>query len=181
MARPVRLRNSVPVRSLYFALLLVPGLVSFAPTRRRVVTEHDANGQLVSRVEYRDGKRDGLSEAWYPNGQLAYRRGYAQGRESGEHTGWWPDGRLHFAYHYRDGLIEGEAREWYPNGIQYRDFHYQGGHEEGNERMWYTDGKLRANYVMRDGRRFGLPGVKGCDGVTKEVASRESRVARTGL
>ena len=148
------------------------GLASFAPARRRVVTERDANGQLLTRVEYLDGKRDGVSEGWYPNGHLAYRRGYAQGRESGEHTGWWADGRLHFVYHYRDGLIEGEAREWYPNSIQYRDFHYRAGQEEGRERMWYTDGKLRANYVMQDGRRFGLPGTKGCTGVDTAVVIR---------
>ncbi len=128
------------------AIALVSGLASFAPQAPRVVVE-----------------------ARYPNGQLWYRRSYRGGREDGLHTGWWADGRVHFVYHYRDGLIEGEAHEWYPNGIQYRDFHYRAGHEEGSERMWYTDGTLRANYVMRDGRRFGLPGTKGCTGLDSAV------------
>ena len=120
-------------------MLLVPGLASFSPRAPIVVVE-----------------------ARYPNGQLSYHRTYRDGRENGVHTGWWPDGRVHFIYTYRDGLIEGVAREWFPSGKLYREFHYAAGQEEGSERMWYTDGKLRANYVVRDGRRFGLPGTKGC-------------------
>jgi hypothetical protein len=32
----------------------------------------------------------------------------------------------------------------------------------GQQRMWWPDGTLRANYVVRDGRRYGLLGAKGC-------------------
>ena len=127
-------------------LLLVPELASFAPPVPVVVVE-----------------------ARYPNGQLWYRRTYRDGREDGVHTGWWADGRIHFVYTYRDGLIEGLAREWFPNGRRYREFHYVAGQEEGSEQMWYTDGKLRANYVVRNGRRFGLPGTKGCTGLDTTV------------
>jgi len=187
------------------ALLLLPGVASFArsgaPVRvvdaadpalvRRfgVLRWHDTafSGDVVERdstgaqseTEYRDGVRDGWARAWYPNGQLTYERQYRQGKEVGAHRGWWPDGREHFVYHYGDGLTEGTAREWFPSGQLYREFHYAAGHESGSERMWYADGRLRANYVVRDGRRFGLPGSKGCTGLDGlELASRESRVAK---
>ncbi len=171
-------------------LLLVPGLASFARPVVNVrvvdladeaiairngvllwhnapltgtVTDHDADGARTS-TEYRTGMRNGWARAWYGNGQLSFERHYADGREDGEHRGWWPDGRARFAYHYRDGLIEGTAREWFADGSRYREFHYAAGQEEGTEQMWFADGRLRANYVVRNGRRFGLPGTKGCNG-----------------
>ena len=30
--------------------------------------------------------------------------------------------------------------------------------------MWQEDGTARANYVVREGRRYGLMGAKGCVG-----------------
>ncbi len=128
------------------------------------VLEHDSAGATVSRSKYRDGRRDGESLGWYADGRPMYRRAYARDRETGTHTGWWPDGSVHFIYRYRDGRLEGTAREWFPNGQLYREFNYRAGQEEGAEKMWYPDGLQRANYVVHDGRRFGLPGTKGCTG-----------------
>ena len=147
-----------------------------APFTGRLI-EHDSLGAVIAATAYRAGRRDGVAEAWYGSGAPRYRRHYVEGREEGEHAGWWEDGRVHFAYHYRHGLIEGEARELFPDGTPYRDYHYVAGQEEGSQKMWYADGTLRSNYVVRDGRRYGLPGTKGCAG-RDTVVSRESRVAK---
>jgi antitoxin component YwqK of YwqJK toxin-antitoxin module len=60
--------------------------------------------------------------------------------------------------------LEGRAREWFANGRLYREFRYRHGQEDGAQRMWYADGTLRASCVVRDGRRWGLMGAKGCTG-----------------
>ena len=133
---------------------------------------HDSAGRLREEAGYRDGLRDGEALAWYANGQLAYRRQYAHDRETGTHTGWWEDGSLHFTYQFVAGALEGTAREWFRNGKLYREFNYRHGQEEGAEKMWYPDGIQRANYVMRDGRRFGLPGTKGCTGEDSTQVTR---------
>jgi antitoxin component YwqK of YwqJK toxin-antitoxin module len=52
--------------------------------------------------------------------------------------------------------------DWFPDGTLYKQFRYEHGHESGAQRMWYVDGSVRANYVVRDGRRYGLIGAKGC-------------------
>ena len=39
---------------------------------------------------------------------------------------------------------------------------YVDGKEAGAQRMWNEDGTLRANYVIKEGRRFGLLGSKPC-------------------
>jgi antitoxin component YwqK of YwqJK toxin-antitoxin module len=84
------------------------------------------------------------------------------GRERGEHREWYSDGQIKSEQSFRDGLLEGVARKWFPGGRLYREATYEAGVEEGSQRMWYTDGSLRANYVVRDGRRFGLIGSKAC-------------------
>jgi antitoxin component YwqK of YwqJK toxin-antitoxin module len=39
---------------------------------------------------------------------------------------------------------------------------YEAGIEVGQQRQWYDDGSVRSNYVMKNGRRFGLLGTKNC-------------------
>lgn len=116
-----------------------------------------------------DGRVHGVDRTWFANGQRMSERRFVNGREDGLHEGWYADGRRHFRYSYRDGVLEGHALEWYPNGASYRDFNYRAGHEQGPEKMWFPDGTLRANYVMLNGRRFGLPGSKGCTGSDSSI------------
>ena len=142
------------------------------PFTGRLVRRHEG-GSVESMTYYRDGLRHGQARAWYASGALRYRRSYRGGREEGVHVGWWEDGSLHFIYAFEDGVHEGNAREWYPDGTPYRDFNYVEGKESGPQRMWHTDGSLRANYVVKDGRRYGLIGSKGCVGnqeTNEEVA-----------
>ncbi|MES2177672.1 MAG: hypothetical protein V4550_07375 [Gemmatimonadota bacterium] len=105
---------------------------------------------------------DELRRVWHDNGQLAEERGFVKGRENGTHRGWWPSGAVHFTYEYRDGVLDGVSREFYPSGALWRAQHYARGHEEGLQRLFWEDGRVRASYVVRGGRRFGLMGAKGC-------------------
>ena len=57
---------------------------------------------------------------------------------------------------------EGEFKEWYSSGLLGKDFHYVKGQEEGSQRLWWDNGTVRANYVIRDGKKYGLIGMKLC-------------------
>jgi antitoxin component YwqK of YwqJK toxin-antitoxin module len=105
-----------------------------------------------------------VRRGWFDDGSLAWERTYREGREHGLHRGWYPSGGKRFEIRYVDGFAEGEAREWYPSGKLLTEFRYVRGHEMGRQRMWTEDGILRANYVVRDGRRYGLIGSVGCTG-----------------
>lgn len=100
----------------------------------------------------------------YPDGAVWYVRTYRDGKEEGMHRGWWPNGARKFEYHYHNGLAEGAQREWFDDGSPYTEFNYSKGHEAGLQRMWTSYGKLRANYIVKDGRRYGLIGAMGCRG-----------------
>jgi antitoxin component YwqK of YwqJK toxin-antitoxin module len=125
---------------------------------------HRADGPNVIEAHYRDGLLDGEVRGWYENGVLEYQRTYRQGREEGEHRGWYPDGHPKFVYHYVHGLSEGSQQVWYPGGQPFTSFHHHEGHEAGQQQMWNADGSIRSNYVVRDGRRYGLLGARGCTG-----------------
>lgn len=147
------------------SLEMADGILSlFDSPVTATLVEHYADGALKRSEAWVDGRRHGSSVSWYGNGQMNELRVYVDGRKEGQHMGWYADGTLHFDYDFRLGLHEGNALEWYPSGILYRDFNYAAGQESGPQRMWNVDGSLRANYVVRDGRRFGLIGAKGCTG-----------------
>lgn len=152
-------------------LVTDPGIVH----RDGAVYYHDSlfNGYLValydqdvekSRTPYLAGKKHGRAEAWYPDGTKMEERFWVNGLKEGEHRGWWDDGTLRYVYHFVDDVHEGAAQEWYADGAPYRDFNYVSGQEEGTQKMWNADGTFKANYVIRDGRRFGSIGAKPCGG-----------------
>jgi len=128
------------------------------------VLEHFANGELKRDATYHDGKLQGLTRGWHDNGRLDYARTYSAGLEEGTHEGWYENGSRRFEYHFSKGLSEGISKQWYRNGKPYTLFHFANGQETGQQQMWDTEGKLRANFVIRDGRRYGLPGSAGCRG-----------------
>ena len=128
-------------------------------------------GQVIARYaskdtaifsQWRNGVEHGIHQQWYADGQIKEERHYTNGRKTGIHRGWYPAGQRSFVYAFSNGEHHGIAEEWYPNGQPYRTFQYEHGHEAGLQRMWQEDGTLRANYAVRNGRRYGLIGLKLC-------------------
>jgi len=115
------------------------------------------------KLQYKDGRKNGYEKRWYSNGQLAQNRTYSRGVKIGDHLGWWENGISKFEYHFNEkGEYDGNRKEWYKNGQLVRDFNYLNGKEKGSQRMWASNGKIRANYVVKNGERFGLIGLKKC-------------------
>ncbi len=122
-----------------------------------------ANTSFKMKLQYVAGRKDGYEKQWYPNGKPSQSRWYSQGIKINNHLGWWKDGTPKFEYHFNTkGEYEGSRKEWYPNGQLVRDFNYASGKEIGSQRMWTDGGKIRANYEVRNGERFGLIGLKKC-------------------
>jgi len=52
--------------------------------------------------------------------------------------------------------------------------HYTAGHEDGVQQLYREDGSLYANYIVRDGRKYGLTGEKECANVLRQDTSYAS-------
>lgn len=121
---------------------------------------------LKSEIVYKEGKKHGSEKYWFENGELAQERYYVDGLKSGIHKAWWGPDRPKFVYHFNNqGAFHGEVKEWYRSGQLYMSFNYNHGKENGSQRLWKMDGTIKANYEVVNGERFGLIGLKKCNGV----------------
>ena len=118
--------------------------------------------RYVQRVSYENGVRHGLARAWYSDGSLAYTRRFSKGLRQGEHLGFWPGGIPQFRHRYVDDLFEGEQASYYKNGMPLEVRHYHAGQEVGRQQIWAASGELSSNYIVKEGRRYGLVGSIDC-------------------
>jgi hypothetical protein len=109
-----------------------------------------------------NGVEEGTQKKWYANKQLAEERFYINGKKEGTHQGWWPDGKPKFSFSAYNDEYDGEFKEWYFSGLLGKQFHYLNGQEEGSQRLWWDNGTVRANYVIRKGKKYGLIGLVTC-------------------
>ena len=133
------------------------------------VLDYYEDGNLKSKTTYIKGKKHGTSHHRYQNGSIKEIREYAENNKVGYHRGYWPNGNLKFTYHFKDGMHHGVAREWFVHGQMFKQFNFVEGREDGSQKMWTEDGAIRANYVVKDGRRYGLIGLKNCKSVSDET------------
>ena len=119
-------------------------------------------GDTAQLQSYFNGVEEGEQKAWYPDKQLAEQRFYINGKKEGLHQKWWPDGKQKMYFTAYANEYSGEFKEWYASGLLGKDFHYVNGYEEGSQKLWWNNGTVRANYVIRNGKKYGLLGLKTC-------------------
>ena len=118
---------------------------------------------------YLKGNRHGIWVQYFPGHVLKECRTFEQGKKTGAFFQYFPTGKKQQEYHFQNDEYQGLAREWNENGVLIREMHYVAGHEEGSQKLFYDNGQVRANYVMKNGRRFGLLGTKNCVNVTARL------------
>jgi antitoxin component YwqK of YwqJK toxin-antitoxin module len=127
------------------------------------------NQDTLSIEGYKNGLLNGVSKRWYENKILMEERYFEEGKKNGKHTAFWEDGKKKFQFSTKNDAYEGEMTEWASDGKLYHVGNYVNGQEEGSQKMWYDNGKIRANYVIRNGKRFGLLGTKNCKNVSDSI------------
>ena len=120
------------------------------------------NGDTAALNCYFNGVEESIQKKWHPNSFLAEERFYINGKKEGVQKGWWPNGQPKFYYTALDNEYNGEFKEWYQSGLLAKQFHYSKGQEEGSQRLWWDNNAVRANYVIKNGKKYGLIGLKIC-------------------
>jgi len=123
--------------------------------------EYYPSGGIKRQSKFRDGLLNGNVTTWYPEGNKQSVRFYNNGEKEGTHTGWWPNGNVRFEYQFSRGMYHGTFREWYENGKPLHLFNYR----EGNEVSavgWRDNGKTYINFVVRNGKKYGLTNTRLC-------------------
>ncbi|MGB3586484.1 MAG: toxin-antitoxin system YwqK family antitoxin [Tunicatimonas sp.] len=120
---------------------------------------------------YQNGRKHSTWRQYYPTGRIREERYFQSGKKEGHYQAWWPNGNLRLDYHFSGGEYEGNCREWNIDGMLIKDMNYHRGYEQGSQKLWYSTGGIKSNYVMKNGRRYGLLGTKNCTNVTDSVPS----------
>jgi antitoxin component YwqK of YwqJK toxin-antitoxin module len=140
------------------------------------------SGILASKNGYLNGKLEGIQEKWFENGTKKELRWYANNHKIGKHEGWYANGQKRFEYFIENDIPIKIHREWYPGGQLYTLFGYnKEGQPEGTQQMWFENGQIKANYVIKNGRRFGLFGAKGCMGQNEKKQTGLKTITKSEL
>ena len=118
---------------------------------------------------YQEGKEQGEWKQFYPSKKIMEKRYFREGQKTGEYIAWWENGNTRLQYFFLADEYEGTCREWNETGLLTKVMHYKRGHEEGQQQCWYDNGKIKANYIIKDGRRYGLLGTKNCINVSDSI------------
>ena len=130
---------------------------------------NSVNTDTISAETYFDGLQNGISTKWYDTRKLMEQRNYLNGKKNGKQTAFWENGHKKFEFTAKDDACEGEMKEWNIYGKLIHLANYKNGQENGTQKLWYDDGKTRANYVIIDGKRYGLLGTKNCRNVSDSI------------
>ncbi|BDD00956.1 toxin-antitoxin system YwqK family antitoxin [Persicobacter psychrovividus] len=124
----------------------------------------------VFKGEYQEGRPHGLVQKWYESGERQECRYFSDGLKDGPQVAFWKNGNKCFEYTAEREIYQGKLQEWNVDGQLIHLAHYKDGQEEGEQKLWYDNGKIRANYVIINGRRYGLLGTKNCVNVSDSLA-----------
>ena len=118
---------------------------------------------------YKKGLLEGEFRKWFPNKQLWEKRMYVEGKKNGLQQSYWENGIKRFEFIAKDDAYEGEMKEWAQDGLLVHLSNYVNGQEDGTQQSWYSNGKIKSNYFIIKGKRYGLLGTKNCKNVSDSI------------
>jgi hypothetical protein len=114
-----------------------------------------------------NGKSEGYTKEFFESGHPLSTRYYTAGEKDSVHIGWWDNGNIRFVYHFKNGNYHGSFEEFYTNGKPLKKILYNNGIDSCGW-GWRENGKPFMNYVLKDGRRFGLMNAQLCYSLKNE-------------
>jgi antitoxin component YwqK of YwqJK toxin-antitoxin module len=144
-------------------------IINKQPFSGRLFSLFPSTRDTVEIASYREGREHGEWVKFYPSGKIKEKRFFDDGQKIGEYLAWWENGNRQLHYFFEADEYEGTCKEWNIDGKLVKVFNYKKGHEEGHQQWWYDNGRVKANYVIQDGRRFGLLGTKNCVNVSDSI------------
>ncbi|WP_018344310.1 toxin-antitoxin system YwqK family antitoxin [Cytophaga aurantiaca] len=130
---------------------------------------YPSTSDTAALIAYYNGLQSGISKKWYSAKKLMEVRYYCAGQKNGKQISYWENGNKRFEFTAVNDAYEGKMEEWDVNGHLFHLAHFVNGQEEGEQKLWYDNGKIRANYVVRKGKRYGLLGTKNCTNVSDSI------------
>ena len=110
--------------------------------KKRPYEKFYENGQLKSRLNFKNGKPNGFGETYYENGQLELRVNIKDGEQHGLWEQYYENGQLKEKGDYKDGKEDGLWEGFHDNGQLMRRGNFKNGKEEGLREYFDEEGNL---------------------------------------
>ena len=121
-------------------------------------------GQEIPRY-IRTNQFSGTISVMYDNDTfLKSKRQYKDGKKNGKHEGWWPNGQKKYSFIFKNDMSVGEHFQWHQNGTLFTHKQFKNGLENGEQKAWDNNGDLMYKYIYNDGRKYGIQGSVVCNG-----------------
>jgi antitoxin component YwqK of YwqJK toxin-antitoxin module len=114
-------------------------------------TFYDESGTLLSREEYKVGRKNGASFVYLPDGKLAEERNYKGDVPNGPFRQYFGNSAVKSAGNYLNGQLDGKVSYFYPNGIEVAAGYYRNGQKTGPWIYKNEDGKIKDRELYRNG------------------------------
>lgn len=118
-------------------------------------------------IDVKDGRCHGQFLELYRDSTIRSNLHYIEGVLAGQQEGYHDNGQLSYHYKMTNGLLEGDYLEYYPNGnLQIHRVYKK--NKIVKEKIYDIDKSIIANYVVKNGRTYGLIGSSSCISVINE-------------
>jgi len=120
-------------------------------------------------IGFKKGKEHAEWKRFSLKGNLMQQRFFRNGMKIKTLKEWWENGKPKLSASFLKGENHGELKEWNREGKLVKEMHYHLGYEDGSQKQFYDNGKIRSNYIIKDGKRYGLLGTKNCVNVKDSI------------
>ena len=130
-----------------------------------IISENQLIGGLEIPRYVRTSQFSGTISVMYDNDTfLKSKRQYKDGKKNGQHEGWWPNGQKKYSFIFKNDMSVGEHFQWHQNGTLFTHKQFKNGLENGEQKAWDNNGDLMYKYIYNDGRKYGIQGSVVCNG-----------------
>ena len=130
-----------------------------------IISENQLIGGLEIPRYVRTNQFSGTISVMYDNDTfLKSKRQYKDGKKNGQHEGWWPNGQKKYSFIFKNDMSVGEHFQWHENGTLFTHKQFKNGLEDGEQKAWDIYGDLMYKYIYNDGRKYGIQGSVVCNG-----------------
>ena len=111
-----------------------------------IVKKYDETGKLVATITMKDGKRNGITTAFYKDGNVSVESNYVNNIKSGIEKKYYENGTVYRIRQYLNGKMNGEEKRYYRNGILMTRQTYKDNMPANDLREYYRNGNLITKY-----------------------------------
>jgi antitoxin component YwqK of YwqJK toxin-antitoxin module len=140
--------------SLLFCFLLIFIAACNQPKnpKKQIQEDYYRNGIIKSRIEIRDGKRNGLTEEFNEVGQIRTSIEFKDDKKDG----WYykyseKNNKIMIKAHFKDDMQDGQVLQYYQEGMLFRESYYTNNSLNGSMKTYWANGNLKSeNYFKMD-------------------------------